>query len=435
MDNHSRFRRFALVPLIIGPAFLACPLSAAAAGEEAMVLAQEPARPTQAAPAAALTLADCVQIALGRQPALAAQRASVAAAETGRQAADNLRLAGLVSKELPIRRRQAALGVVIAAAGASQAEWETIYAVTRNYFTVLYARQQQMVVKDVADDLRATLVAARGLVESGARRDVTQSNLDQISSYLLLAEARQVEAERGAERALAALREAIGVDLCFNLQIAAESLPNPRPVLTREQVVEWALGRRGELAQAVSAAEVTALEVQAQDASCRISVRTFATGGDIHARPVPQGYHNADYRPSAVGLEMPAMLFGHRADRVHQAQELSARAQAVVEKTRNLITLEAENTFLLWQQAAEQIDKTSQAADKATRLGKNTQRDFAGNQNVRVRDVLDALVLSAEARRANNEALYRQLLALADLQRVTAGGFILGLDGRPQGQP
>ena len=44
----------------------------------------------------------------------------------------------------------------------------------------------------------------------------------------------------------------------------------------------------------------------------------------------------------AVGVEMPATLNGSRCDRVDQAQAYNARAEAVVDKTRGLILLDAE---------------------------------------------------------------------------------------------
>ena len=40
---------------------------------------------------------------------------------------------------------------------------------------------------------------------------------------------------------------------------------------------------------------------------------------------------------------------------------------------------------------------------------------------------MSARVLAAQARSQYNEFLYRQILALADLERVTAGGFCPGL--------
>src|SRR5262249_27235368 len=109
------------------------------------------AQPPPEVPATPLTLEDCVRIGLERQPAVAAAPASLAAAEAQRRALDNLCLASLVSRELPIRRKQAGLGVTIASAGYQQAEWETTYAVTRNYFTLLYARQQEQVARSVVE--------------------------------------------------------------------------------------------------------------------------------------------------------------------------------------------------------------------------------------------------------------------------------------------
>src|SRR5262245_41474478 len=76
-----------------------------------------------------LSLGDCLAIALERQPALAGHRASVSAAEAQKRGLDELHLARLISRELPIRRKQAALGITIAEAGLDQAEQETVYAV------------------------------------------------------------------------------------------------------------------------------------------------------------------------------------------------------------------------------------------------------------------------------------------------------------------
>ena len=80
----------------------------------------------------------------------------------------------------------------------------------------------------------------------------------------------------------------------------------------RDEIVALALARRGEMVQVVTAAEVTDLEVAAQDKSFMPRVTTFAFGADIHAHPVPQGISNNEYRPGATGLEMPPSLAGPR---------------------------------------------------------------------------------------------------------------------------
>src|SRR5262249_38828289 len=120
MTHHPRLRRPAATFLLL----LALPLSARAAD------------PPAAAPAAqALDLGACIGLALQRQPRVAAARASLAAAEDGKRALDNLHVPALIDPEIPVRRRQASLGVAAAVAGLEQAEHEAVYAVTRTYYT------------------------------------------------------------------------------------------------------------------------------------------------------------------------------------------------------------------------------------------------------------------------------------------------------------
>src|SRR5262245_49705749 len=74
-------------------------------------------RPVEAAapvPVVALTLDDCLRLAMQRQPALAAHRASLAAAEDGRRAIESLHIPAFLARELTPRRKQATLGVFAA---------------------------------------------------------------------------------------------------------------------------------------------------------------------------------------------------------------------------------------------------------------------------------------------------------------------------------
>jgi outer membrane protein TolC len=170
------------------------------------------------------------------------------------------------------------------------------------------------------------------------------------------------------------------------------------------------------------------LEVEAQAANpIRRRMETFAAGTDIHAIQVPMGTHNNEYRPGAVAPEMPTLLVGTPAARAAQAQSLQARAETVVETTRNLIALEAEEAFLRWEEASRQASQARQAAEAGEKLADNLKKDFTVGLKVRVDDLLNAQVLASQARSQYNEYLYRQILALADLERVTAGGFCAGL--------
>ncbi len=373
-----------------------------------------------------LTLEDCIRIGLEQQPALAAARASLAAAEDQRRALDNMRLAGLLSRELPVRKQQAALGVSIAAAGVQQAEWETIYAITRNYFSVIYATKQQKVVEDAIAKLAANRQSAADLLKSkdpDVVGKVTPIDVDRLDVHITLYRLRLQEAQKGVELATAALREAMGLARDCPLQLIQTDLPPVVEGLDKCQLIDLAVSRRGEIVQATNAAQVTNLEVTAQGKSIMPTFRTFAAVSDIHSRPIPQGMSNREYRPGAVGLDMPTMLAGHRRDRMQRARDFSARASAVVDKTTNLIVLETEAAYLKWRDAAESVRKLQRSVAQARAIADaedaraNLRKSF-GEEVIRARTLQES-VLSQY-----NEALYVHALALAGLERVTAGGFV-----------
>src|SRR5262245_50628723 len=64
-----------------------------------------------------LDLATAKALALGKQPAITAARASLNASLARKQAVDNLHVPTFLQRDLPIRRQQAALGPVAAQAG------------------------------------------------------------------------------------------------------------------------------------------------------------------------------------------------------------------------------------------------------------------------------------------------------------------------------
>jgi outer membrane protein TolC len=386
---------------------------------------------TPTKPAAAYGLEECLYLALHNQPALSAERASLAAAEDGWRALEALRVPTLLARDLPARRHQAALGVAAASARVDRAERDTIYAVTRTYMTVLYARTQEKVARGVVERLASVNEAAARMLKAGAR-DVTTSDVERTRVYVDLAEAKRIQAAKGSERALAALGEAIGLDPTCPFQVADGQLPEPSVQPSRQEVVAAALARRGDLLQTNLFAELTCLEVEAQRKSLHARMETFAIGADIHSQQVPQGMQNSEYRPAALSPEMPPKLFGTRPWRLEQAQDYHMRAAAVVEKTRNLIALEAADAFLRWEEAAEQSAATRRAADNAEKMSNGLRKDFLASLKVKVEDVMNAQVLAAQARSQYTEYLYHQILALADLERVTAGGFSAGLAGPPR---
>ena len=403
-------------------------------GSLAYGLAQQP-MPAEVIPApsteqahkpATLDLAGCLGLAEQRQPRVAAARASLAAAEDGKRAVDNLHTPPLVGRELPIRRQQAAIGVNAATAALDVAERDAIYAVTRTYFTVLYAREQEKVARGVVGRLSATYETAKKQLDAGAA-DVTSDDVNRTLTYLRLAEAKQVQSAQGVKRALVALREAVGLGPCWDLDVREAPLPTPQAVPNRCEVVSLALARRGELIQANAFAEIAGLEVEAQGTSMLKRMQTFAAGSDIHSRQVPQEINNTEYRPGGVPPEYPTLLAGTRDERMKHAESLHGRAAAMVEATRNLIVLETEDAFLRWEEAKGEADKARDAADTGDKLAESLRRSRIGGQKVTIEALVNAYVLASQARSQYNEYLYREILALVDLERATAGGFCAGL--------
>jgi outer membrane protein TolC len=391
-------------------------------------------------------LASLRHLALEQQPALAAYRASVAAANERLHGLEQLKLLSLVRRDLPIRREQAGQGIIVADARLAQATQETLYAVTRNYFSVLYARRQLQVAEEALSEdkdkfglkyLRKFVKDFHDNPDVGSRRDVKQWNIDQIDVMIETTDARRIEAAHGLQRALAALREAVGVsaDCPFALPVDGPLPPLPDLHLTACQVVELALARRGEIAQAQAGIEATALEVRAQSVMfLRPSAVTFAAGSDLHVQPIPQGLANGEYRPGAIGLEMPGTMTGHCSSRVAQAEELNSRAVSVLEKTRHLIALEAEDAFHKWEQNRLELERYRRAYELARKVADEVRNSFktgadATNQRPTLDDLILTRVRAAQLQVQVNYAHYEALLALAALERTTGGGVCAGFDG------
>jgi outer membrane protein TolC len=393
--------------------------------------AAPPAPPAATAPAASpgSTLSELIALALENQPNVKAARASLASAETQLAGVESLRFtAGLVQHDLDIRKKQACLGVTIAQAGLQRAEQETVYAVSRTYLTVQYARAQKKVASEVSDNLKFYQERVAEIVKKGESRDLTTNSVDKITVYLRLAENKRAEAEHGIDRAVAALREAVG--LCGNVPLTIADVPLPQPTGNpkKEEIIQLAIMHRPELIQVVTAAEVFHLEPAAQ---ARFplpgQVPTLAAGGDIHSQPVPPTVIDGEYRPGGLLPEMPVSLGGPRWARVQRACDLATRADAVAEKTHNLIVLEAEDTFLKWNEARAKVAQSKDGVEAGNRLATNTRADFRGEQKVKLDEVLTNEVLAGQAQGALNEALFQQALGFVNLERVTGGGFCAGL--------
>lgn len=371
-----------------------------------------------------LTLDDCISLGMQYQPTIAAATASLAAAQDGLASVQNLgRMARCLSKDIPIREEQAKRGVMIATAGLVKAQWDTRYAVTRNFFSVVYAREQAKVVKDVVDKLRQDTDIADSLTRVKGQK-ITTADVVRLKIHVNIYKTKAVEAAVGEKKALAALREAIGLGCNYCIDIDdSVGLPEAVEIPGLCDFIAMALSRRGEMAQAALAYQVTSLEVEAQAKKKGMQVKSFAASGDVHASGVPQGVSNKEYRPDAIGLEMPPYISGKKPDRIQRTQDFQTRAGAVVAKAQNLITLETEAMYYKWQEAYEELQLIEPGVVPAQKLLDNVRILLDQKVLTSTEDLLKSYGLSEQTRAQRNQARYHHVLALAALERVTAGGF------------
>jgi hypothetical protein len=369
--------------------------------------------------------------AVEHQPSVVAARASLAGAQLKAEAVDRIKLGALIARDVPVRKKQAALNVSIQAASVQTAECDARNAATFSYLAVLFAREQK---KTVADS-KVRLNDLKDLIKTAAdkgRRDVFKDEqLALVDSFLTLLEGRGEEATAGEQRALAALREALGLGPDCPIEVIGTKLPDLQTKADRDVIVQLALSRRGEIIQATTAERVFCLEVDAQGRILFSPARTFASGGDIHATPLGVGSFDPDYRPGPLAPEMSVTLTGSRHSRQEQAGVYHDRAEAVSEKTRNLIGLEAADAYLRWKQFDESAPKLDKAAtgleEYSNDLSKNKfNPDKVGYPGVD--DLINAGLRTTLIRVDANLANFRRLTALANLERVSGGGFDAGFE-------
>ncbi len=424
-------RRTALLLRFLGPALLAAGIVGTTsradpsdAGQASLPIATVPEKAVLV-----LDLHAARKLALEKQPALAAAQASLAAALAKVKALDNLgTLANLARPDLCIRRQQAALAVLIAEARLHQVEIETRYSVTRLYWTAVYAQ----------DQLRQVEQALEGKGQRGKNLRTIKEDLDKFrpergearwindyhASLVQLAEGRLEEARSGAQRALAALREAMGLEDACPIACIDQKLPEFTTSVPCQEIMSLAMNHRPEVAQAKWLAEIFALEVEAQNKQNGPRGETFALGSDLHSIPLPAAQFGDEYRPGAVGPEMPAVLVGPRCLRVEQAQILHQRSLAVLAKVQGLVRLEAENTWLQWLEGQNKLPHLEEAAnlgEKATQGALDELPKMGSTTTIAA--MLDALMRQALFRQQANQAQWQLALQAAALERVTGGKF------------
>ena len=411
------------------------------AGSLAGLQAQDP--PAKALPAAKLpapsevvvhqwTLAECLATARERQPILHGLRASLRDAEVGQMAVEkNYPFARLVARDLDARRQQSREGVEVARAELIQAEYDTDYSVIRTYYSVVYARVQSGVAQEALSLIDSTIETVAKIVADGATKEINEITLNQLKLSRGTAVQKKIQAEEGVRKAQDGLAEAIGFICSTPIEVADTVLPIMPADLTREAIVNHALCRRGEIIMAASGVNVLEYEAQAQQAlRFRLRGLTAAQGADLHARALPYAFKGVDdpYRPDVIGTALPLTLVGDRTTRVERAQLLGMRSEAVLEKARALVALEASTGYSTFVEASRQAEQLKPAVKAGADL--NALLRPLDPPRATYEQKLRAEFETAQVQALYNEAVFRRLIALANLERITAGGVKAHYPGR-----
>jgi outer membrane protein TolC len=384
-----------------------------------------------------LSLGECIAIAEEHHPILKAARASLSATQAGSRALNNFGTpATLLSPDLDIRKQQAQRGLIASSAEYQRAHNEIVQDVTRLYYSAVYAKQQDAVAAGLIPQLRDYIRIARQLLDTEPDpknlEGLTPGKVDVMRIGLREALSQQLRARIGRQQAMAALRQAMGVDertFPFRVKDAELPLMGQTKEITKELVVDLALSRRPELALAAAGLDAFRLEVYAQGKiPFKRVVPTFASGSDLHSKSVPSAMRGKEYRPGGVAPELPPQLVGSKFDRVCRAMAFSQRAEAVFESAQGLISLEAENAYYEFEFASEKLRLAKESLDLGLALRDRTRKNAP---NTKAKDALvQAEVIAAKAQSDYIETVWQHLLTLSALERVTAGGIRPAFPGR-----
>ncbi len=427
----------------------------------------EPEAP--APPARELTLAQCVELALRRNPEAASAAAEVAATEAARSSArggfgPKVRAEanvvrwdgafetgiGAAGTPLPIPPVQVRDATTTAASlsliqpltslwtvyesyrirdlgvGAARSQGEAVrrnvtYRATEAYYRLLQARRLEEIARKSVEQVQAQVDKARSFFEQG----VVRKN-DVLRADLGLATARQRLIQARGNAALAQGRLAI-----------VTGLP-PDTVITPSDVQG---GQEPLQSVAVEGLERRALETRAELREA--AFRADQAGGEVRAawsRMLPQINAVASYQRNTgskfqpenayfVGLfatwdvwEWGATYYGTVEARARRDQALDREAKA-----RDDVLLEVRAASVEYRAAAEALEVARAAVVQAEENFRLESRRYEARTSTSF-DVLDAETLLAQARTQEQNAVYDHLIARADLDRA-AGSLPYGNGG------
>jgi outer membrane protein TolC len=298
-----------------------------------------------------------------------------------------------------------------AAAVERQRRADVAFAVRSAYFSALAAQDESHVRAAAVDETTADVRVLEKLEERGLAQhnDVLRARL-------------AVEAARSAGRAaVAALDTALGeLSTLTAAEVAAGDLIDPGPSAIVEPT-DGAIEASPLMVDARAAVEAARRDADAARSERREQVTFTADGGFLGVNPdnTFQKFGGAEF---LLGFSVPLFDGGVLAARVAEAEAAARAAAANGRETRQTIALALSRGAVEARRARAELEAWKRAVPESEEAFQLIRARYVGGGDVRLLEVLDALNQSIDARHNVVQARLAYRLAVAEQDHVLGRG-------------
>lgn len=301
----------------------------------------------------------------------------------------------------------------------------TQFNVSQAYYSILLVSEQYRIVSVAEGHAKAVELLAQSLLDEG---DVAVTNVDVLraGTFRHLYGEQRAGLARLRQRAIAALKLAMGMEQSCELQIADQELTFTPVELANEEIIAAALAHRPEVQQARLGMKAAAWQRKAACAELKPDVVAFASFSTINDDANFPNPNDSEEWSAGVSAELPLYVGGRRMAQIRQASHACAQARDRFNQACQFVTQEAQDAYLEYREMAERKTAAGQAADDAENAVKDLQAMFAADlisdskYPKYFEDSLTTRFLTVAAQTRYYQALFGYELALARLRLVTA---------------
>jgi outer membrane protein len=316
-----------------------------------------------------------------------------------------------------------------AASTADSVSQQTVLAAVQAFYGVVAADAGLVAAKSAEDAAAKSLEVARGRRDAGVatRADVLQAETAFDQAVLV-----RVQADGALASARGTLAVTIGAPADRSLKLDAEPTPAEVPALTQRvaDLMAEAARQRPDLAAALADRDAAAEDVTSARASGRPSITVGASRNFVDTPGVP----NQNYNTVGVSVSWPLFTGFSTTYRVRQAEAALAAREANAEQVRLSVSLDVWNGYAALDSAGQQL-KASAALLKSA---EENEQVALGRYKAGVGTIVDVLTAQSALAGARQQRIAAERgwqvakaqLALA-LGRLSSAEPLAGTGGAP----